>query len=296
MGQEPAWARAAQEVALGVERLPPVEPEPPWTAPAAADFPVIAAGALSDTPTYEDGLPPIQALPPGRFAPVPLVEDDPPPLKLWQGGVELGLNGASGNNESFNFHFGANARRRSLLNAFTFQLDYFRQSQQNQDTANRIFNDWRLEHFFLASPWTCYVHGTFEYDPFAAYKSRLMTDAGLGYRFVETDRTSLIVRSGVGVAREIGGPNNEFTPEAVFGMDFQHRIGIRHRLVGIVEYIPEITDFAHYRINSQAAWEYLLDQGLNLSLKLGALDRYNSTPYGKKPNDLNYGAVLLWKF
>jgi putative salt-induced outer membrane protein YdiY len=295
-GQEQAWPPVPMEIAPGVVRLPPVEAWPVWADTVSPGVPGPTLQASSVAPISEDGLPPIQALPQGRLAPVPLIEDELPPIKLWQGSVELGLNGASGNNESFNFHFAANAQRRTALNAFTFKLDYFRQTQQNQNIADRLFNDWRLEHFFPASPWTCYVHGTFEYDPFAAYNSRVMTDAGVGYRFFETDKTSLIVRCGAGVAREFGGPNNEFTPEAVFGLDFQHRLGIRHRLVGIIEYIPEITDFGHYRINTQAAWEYLLDQGLNLSLKLGALDRYNSMPYGKEPNDLNYGAVLLWKF
>ncbi|HUT14122.1 MAG TPA: hypothetical protein VMY42_26775 [Thermoguttaceae bacterium] len=40
----------------------------------------------------------------------------------------------------------------------------------------------------------------------------------------------------------------------------------------------------------------LIDQQMNLSLKLGVLDRYDSTPNGVKPNDLDYTAVLLWKF
>ena len=39
----------------------------------------------------------------------------------------------------------------------------------------------------------------------------------------------------------------------------------------------------------------LLDEATNMSLKLGIIDRYDSTPNGLKPNDLNYSLMLLWK-
>jgi hypothetical protein len=33
-----------------------------------------------------------------------------------------------------------------------------------------------------------------------------------------------------------------------------------------------------------------------VTLRLGITDRYDSTPQGKRPNDLEYFGVLLWKF
>ena len=44
-----------------------------------------------------------------------------------------------------------------------------------------------------------------------------------------------------------------------------------------------------------AGWEVLLSQAANLSLKIGVVDRYDSTPNGRERNDLNYTALLLWK-
>jgi hypothetical protein len=49
------------------------------------------------------------------------------------------------------------------------------------------------------------------------------------------------------------------------------------------------------RINSKAGWELLLDEEMNLSLKLTVLDRYDSTPNRAEPNDIDYAAMLLWK-
>ena len=59
---------------------------------------------------------------------------------------------------------------------------------------------------------------------------------------------------------------------------------------------PDVTDFLDYRLKSKASWEVLLDEETNLSLKVSLLDRYDSTPNGKKANDLDYTLTLLWSF
>jgi hypothetical protein len=33
-----------------------------------------------------------------------------------------------------------------------------------------------------------------------------------------------------------------------------------------------------------------------LSAKLSIVDRYDSTPQSRKPNDLNYAALMMWSF
>jgi len=57
-----------------------------------------------------------------------------------------------------------------------------------------------------------------------------------------------------------------------------------------------VTDFADYRINAKADWEVLLDEEMNLSMKAGVIDRYDSTPEGLEPTDLDYTLTLLWGF
>ena len=57
-----------------------------------------------------------------------------------------------------------------------------------------------------------------------------------------------------------------------------------------------MSKFNQYRLNSQAGWEVALDDATHLSLRLAVRDRYNSNPGTAKPNDLDYAALLLWKF
>jgi hypothetical protein len=60
--------------------------------------------------------------------------------------------------------------------------------------------------------------------------------------------------------------------------------------------MPNETNFTEFRLNSLAGWEFLLDQETNLSLRLAVRNRYNSSPGTALPNDLDYAALLLWKF
>ena len=62
-----------------------------------------------------------------------------------------------------------------------------------------------------------------------------------------------------------------------------------------VDYLPDWSAFDEYRIESKLSWEILLDEATNLHLKVGIIDRYDSTPGSSKPNDLDYALTFLWK-
>ena len=66
-----------------------------------------------------------------------------------------------------------------------------------------------------------------------------------------------------------------------------------NKLIAKIDYFPEWADFSNYRLVSDVAWEYLLDEDGNLSLKLGANDRYDSTPNGREANDVDQPPRLL---
>ncbi len=84
-------------------------------------------------------------------------------------------------------------------------------------------------------------------------------------------------------------------PEAVFGLDFERQLTKRQKFKCKGEYFPDWEDFSEYRLVVDAGWVLLLDEEANLSLKLAANDRYETSPNGVKPNDINYSLLLLWK-
>ena len=215
---------------------------------------------------------------------------------LWEGSVEVGLSGSDGNTQTLNYLLGIDAKRETERDILNFDLKYDRKSADFIETAHRLFSEIRWELLFEDSPWTWYFHETTEYDEFKAFQVRLSYDTGLGRSLIKNDATSLVARAGAGTSHEIGGSNEDLVPEAVFGLEFKHKLNQRQKLSASSEYSPDVTDFLDYRLKSKAAWEVLLDEETNLSLKVSILDRYDSTPGGKRPNDLDYTLTLLWKF
>jgi putative salt-induced outer membrane protein YdiY len=214
----------------------------------------------------------------------------------WSGNFEVGLDGSEGNSQRLNFRFGFEAKRKTDRDVISLDLDYRRNTSDSLTTAHRTYLDWRYEWLFEDSPWTWFAHGTVDYDEFQAFDTRVTADTGLGYQIIDAEQTSLLGRFGGGWSREIGGPDDDYVPEAVFGMDFEHKIGKRHKLAATVDYTPDVTDMADFRLNSKASWEVLLDGDMNLSLKTSVLDRYDSTPNGVEANDIDYSVTLLWSF
>lgn len=218
------------------------------------------------------------------------------PLDGWENSAELGLNGSAGNSESSSFQTGTRLKRKTDFTLFDLRATYNRTSAGGTETQNNalIYTNW--ERFLGDSPRTLFVKNGLEFDKFKAFDYRYYLNAGLGYHFAKTDALALTGRFGAGVSREFGGPDDRWVPEALFGGDYEHQVNARNKLIAKVDYFPEWSDFANFRLVSDLAWEYLISADGNLSFKLGATDRYDSTPNGRKPNDVNYSALILYKF
>jgi putative salt-induced outer membrane protein YdiY len=285
-------------------RLPPVGDTSLFAQPPAEVIPtppvltVPPADLLS--PSKPDDKPPVANAPAslsGVLSDGERIEIKPDAEKLWDGSFNLGLDGSEGNTEAFNFRFGVNAVRKSEFSILTANLDYKKQTSDSQTTADRLYFEGRCERLIVPSRWSLFVHETVEYDRSQPFDVRDTSDAGVGYRLIKTELTTLIGRLGGGFSHEYGGPENgQYIPEAVFGLQLDCQLSKRQKILGAVEYAPDVGDFLRYRIRTQAALEMLLNEEKNLALRLGVLERYNSVPDGALPNDLDYAMMLMWKF
>jgi len=261
--------------------------------------PALSAGALGPADPSTSDLPPVLAIPLPEVKTTENVVRLPPvvpAVRLWESSFEFGINGSEGNNPAMDLRVGFETKRKTPRNTFWLDFDYNKKTTRRAETANRLFTETRYERLYLNTPWKSFAHGTLEYDEFKPYDMRWAGDAGVGRQLYDNDFTSLTARLGTGVSHEVGGPNEDYVPEAVFGLDFERRLGKRQKIRITMDYMPDITEFGEYRLRTNAGWEVVLDQDMNLSLKLNLLDRYDSTPEGAKANDLDYSAVLLWKF
>ncbi|MDX1946909.1 MAG: DUF481 domain-containing protein [Pirellulaceae bacterium] len=315
----------AQEIADGsILRLPPVEevfaaPLSPAVQSPAANPPPPALPMPAPPPTgpalvVANSQPRPEVIAPPDTPPTPtspdssLVEDHiifedtgwgfwtPAFWDPWEGNVELGLSGTEGNTETFNVRLGLLAKHKTETFVQTLQITSIQKSANGETTANTYLVDGRLEWPMPASRFNYFMHGLIEYDQFKAFNYRFSGDTGLGYEFIQNDFTTLVGRSGVSASQEVGGPDDLFRPELLLGGEFKHKFNDTHSISGKIDYYPDVTDFAVMRVNSQASWEIALSAVWGLSLKLSVIDRYDSRPLGKRPNDLDYSTLVLWTF
>jgi hypothetical protein len=120
-------------------------------------------------------------------------------------------------------------------------------------------------------------------------------NSGIGYRFVKDPIVNMTGRIGAGASREFGGPEDDWVPEALLGFEYDQNITDTQKFYTKLEYYPEFEDFGHYRLVADGGWEIELIQPSNVSLKISANDRFDSTPNGAEPHLVNYSVLLLLK-
>jgi hypothetical protein len=238
--------------------------------------------------------------PPAPPAPPPVADPllPPPPPKIWAGGIDLGVNGTSGNSDLVNFRAGINAKRQTADNIFVTDFLYTYARQEGLTTANQALFNARDEILFPDSPWSLFGATQFEYDQLRAYRYRVGVYAGAGYTVRDDEDMTFKLRGGAGAVREFGTGANEdrWVPEFVFGYDFRYRLSDRSSFLSILDYYPRIDDPSQFRVRARAAYEHVLDPATATVLRLGVQDRYDSHPGNAEKNDLTYFVSLGVRF
>jgi hypothetical protein len=214
----------------------------------------------------------------------------------WDTGIELGLNGSSGTSDTLSIRTGGYVKRESRFSKLDLSAYYNRTTDGGAATQNNaqadVRNDWLLDE---QSPWTLYGTVNLFYDEFQAFDLQTSGNTGVGYRFVHEPGLEMMARLGAGTSREIGGPDDRWVPESLVGFEYSQQLSSTQKFYGKLDYYPEWEEVGEYRMVADTGWEIELVQPSNLSLKISATDRYDSTPNGADPHLLNYSVLLLLK-
>lgn len=216
----------------------------------------------------------------------------------WEKSIDLGLNGSSGNSENLNFRVQLGAERKTDKLDTSMSLLYRLASSDGDKTENRlrydIRNDWLPPEGSKIRWW---AKGSYEYDEFQDWDSRIAASAGIGYDFIKNDKHTLIGRLGFGGSQTYGGMEDDFRPEAVAGLDYVYNIKDGQVFKAGTELLLDVSDVDLYRLNSYANYEVLVDAESNMVFKTGVAHRYDSEPGGgNDKSDVDYYATLGWKF
>jgi hypothetical protein len=223
-----------------------------------------------------------------------LMGEAPPPLKIWNGSMEFGINGQSGNTEVVNLRTGFNLRRKTDENLFTTDLLYALSRQEGLTTQNQMLFNARDEILMPGSPWSLFASTNVEFDEFRAYDFLIGVYGGMGYTFIDDGSTLFKIRAGAGAVRRVGGPDERWEPEAIFGYDFNKRFTDRQSFIHSLDYYPRIDQPSQFRVRARAAYEIIVDPATCTALRFGIQNRYDSHPgLNTKRNDINYFASLV---
>lgn len=219
----------------------------------------------------------------------------------WEGSVELGVTGSDGNSEAFNLRTSIDGERLTEHMETRIGLSYRYGTQNGTENTNRFEAYGRNDWLFPGSRWRAFAQAKYEYDEFQAWDSRISGYGGVGYELIRPEDQkadmSLLARAGIGGSQTIGGPNEEFRPEALLGLDYNWQIKDGQKFFVVSEFYPSLDDAGDFRWTTNAGYEIVLDEESNLYLTLGLENRYDSMPgAGAKRNDIDYYVTLGWKF
>lgn len=224
---------------------------------------------------------------------------DATPLTLTQGwdfDAQVGLNGSTGNTEKVNYRAGINGTRETKKLATSLSLLYSYQKSEGVKTQNRFVaegtNDWKLED----SKWRVFGNLKYEYDEFQDWDQRYSGFAGVGYELVKNDKHTLIGRVGLGGNQTIGGADEEFTPEALLGLDYTWKIKQGQSFKAGTTVFPSLDDLNEFRAINYAEYQIVLAEDSGMVLTTGAEHRHDSDPGTAKHNELDYYLTLGWRF
>ncbi|MEL7496617.1 MAG: DUF481 domain-containing protein [Planctomycetota bacterium] len=212
------------------------------------------------------------------------------PVPAWKGNFSAGLNGKSGNSEDLDFNLALDLTRETDFATTNFLANYFYSSNQIATTTDRWFSQFRQERKFEDPRWSWFYQSGLEVDRFKDFDYRIALHSGLAYKLIDEEIRKLKLRLGAGASREVGSVNDDWSPELQFGADWERKLSETTRIYATVDFFPNVSDFADYRLNTNTGLEFLLDAERDINFKIFALNRYDSTPPpGNQENDLDYG-------
>ena len=218
----------------------------------------------------------------------------PPVLEHWNARFKAGMDGTAGNNQRFTTRLGLDVDHKDPRFVWSSQLDYVVTTSSGEQIENEAIWDGRFERLNKENPTGWFVHSNVEYDRFTAFDVRITLDGGLSYYFVRDPDLSFKGRMAGGTSREFGVPGAEYIPEFSYGLELQWKPNQRHELKAKTDVFSDVRDFSDFRATTRATWRVQVDSADRVGLQFELLNRYDSTPNGKKKYDLTYSVQLVW--
>jgi len=216
-------------------------------------------------------------------------------LTDWKRRVDIGVTGAAGKSENMDITAGFSASYEDEDTRWAHRTAYQRQESDGAVSENNFFATLQRDWLRPDSPWFHFAQGRFDWDEFKDWDYRLAGSGGAGYDFIKRDDYRLRGRAGLGGNQTVGGEREEFTPEALLGLDVDWRINSRQSLTFANTLHPNLGESGEFRNLTELNWNFDLDKEAGLGLKIGLSNEYDSLAGNDvDKNDFQYTGSLVW--
>ncbi len=217
-------------------------------------------------------------------------------LEGWERKLELGVNGADGKNNYKKFRAGFEGDYKDKEKRWALDALYIYDEADDTTTEKEFYAELTRDWLHPGSPWFNFANARYDWDKFKDWDHRANAFGGVGYQFLDNQTWSLAGRLGLGATRTFGGDREEFTPESLVGIDGHWQIANAQRLKFRSSFYPNLEEWGEFRNISGVDWEMRMATEINLSLKLGIANEYDSLAEDVEKNDFKYYGGLVWGF
>jgi putative salt-induced outer membrane protein YdiY len=212
-------------------------------------------------------------------------------LEGWDKNLTVGFSGSEGDTDEADLLIGASLgyageRQRWELDA-RYELSY---SDNDIDDHNAKVTTLR-DQLFPGSRWLFFNYVEYDYDDFEAWKHRISTGMGPGYRIIPEGKFQLDARSGPFLTYEFGD-EDDARPEGAVGLFARWTIREGNTL-RVSDVFMQTLDHPEYRNISKLEWKIRVWATRGLSLKFGVDNEYDSTSEDSKNNLKYYSALAI---
>jgi len=202
----------------------------------------------------------------------------------WKGSLDLGWNLEETAIDKIKIAAGLSIERRRKPTRFVGDVRYAYEAQGPKDeekqTTKDEFRGFLLGEYDLSRKWFCFVDPAGEFDKIRGVDVRLYPSLGVGYRFVETERSLLQVQAGPGYVYEefINFGRNDYFAAQV-GVEARHRFG-KYLNCGLrLFYMPGIPDYRHdWLFRTELDVGVPITEFLSMKLNFTEVSDNNPTP------------------
>ncbi len=228
-----------------------------------------------------------------RIADIATINPPAKPIPKWTGQVSAGLNITSGNTHVQNRSLSVNAVRRSENDRITLNMDYANSKQTIAGTKTTTEDWWRSRaqyDYYMSKKLYVYGDGRYEKDAIAKLDRRVLIGAGLGYQWIENDRTQF--RTALGGASRyeaytVPGTESTSATTVQVGYNLRHKLTSTMDFLNDTTYYPDITQFSDYYLTSTAEVRAHFTKQMFGNFKV--IFNYDKTPApGQGDTDIKY--------